>query len=587
MSTESYSNVYSFLFVTDTYYINFYFYLKERAGEEIVIKHPEFFVAADETGDNTNMSDDNKRSGGKVVGAIDSNLNANISTFDCHFTVVPFLGSHGKPLLCCVIIASGTPMAADWACGLDLFQIYSKELRPYGPCCVVNGLEIPTLVCVSEKGGILDDILVRCLCQIDASGVYGRERAVAACKVMGWDVATTIRPDRNRPPGSPAVFVPATSDGKTPTFLADGHGSRFSIEFLRHVALHGPTPWLVVLGVPYKTDLWQCGDDSAANGLFKYELHRVKMILNRDKELSNLAHNQKCILQTDIIPLVNVAWNRSFNNEENMKKVFARKGFNPFTRALLLHPEVLATKPETDTASSSTSSTTSSSTSTETSSSSTSTSTSSSSTSTSSKAPLLSLLNMTTAASHLNKISRLQELQDLAAKSGIRREGVTPGTIDVRPLVDIGRISSGKVCKEGGVEIISDGTILHELVLRDTLKEAEADRIAKDKKTLALKKKTDYDSLITTKLDQSKWGKGNLVTALTYKMGTSSGLKDKNKVELMAIWGTWKDKDPVLSASGDDDEEVVRSEQEAENRNKLLFKLNAMTTEQLNSLLRL
>ena len=65
-----------------------------------MIKHPEYFVAADETGDNTNMSDDNKRSGGKVVGATDSNLNANISTFDCHFTVVPFLGSHGKPILC-------------------------------------------------------------------------------------------------------------------------------------------------------------------------------------------------------------------------------------------------------------------------------------------------------------------------------------------------------------------------------------------------------------------------------------------------------------------------------------------------------
>ena len=194
---------------------------------------------------------------------------------------------------------------------------------------------------------------------------------------------------------------------------------------------------------------------------------------------------------------------------------------------------------------------------------------------------------MTTAAPHLNKITRLQELQDLAAKSGIRKEGVTPGTIDVRPLVNMGRISSGKVCKEDGVDIISDGTILHELEVRETLKDAEADRIAKDKKTLALKKKTDYDSLITTKVDQSKWGKGNLITALTYKMGTSSGLKDKNKVELMEIWGSWKNKEPVLSASGDDDEEVVRSEQEAENRNKLLFRLNAMTTEQLNSLIRL
>ncbi len=70
-------------------------------------------------------------------------------------------------------------------------------------------------------------------------------------------------------------------------------------------------------------------------------------------------------------------------------------------------------------------------------------------------------------------------------------------------------------------------------------------------------------------------------------MGASSGLKDKSKAELMKIWGSWKNRDPVLSASVDDDEEAVRSEQEEEKRKKLLLRINAMTTDQLNSLPRL
>jgi hypothetical protein len=51
------------------------------------------------------------------------------------------------------------------------------------------------------------------------------------------------------------------------------------------------------------------------------------------------------ISKTDIIPLVNIAWARSFARRESNKKAISMRGWNPLNRGCLENPEVLATKP--------------------------------------------------------------------------------------------------------------------------------------------------------------------------------------------------------------------------------------------------
>ena len=48
--------------------------------------------------------------------------------------------------------------------------------------------------------------------------------------------------------------------------------------------------------------------------------------------------------RTDIVPIVNYAWNRSFAKVESNKKAIAERGRNPLDRRLLLHPQILNTK---------------------------------------------------------------------------------------------------------------------------------------------------------------------------------------------------------------------------------------------------
>ena len=65
------------------------------------------------------------------------------------------------------------------------------------------------------------------------------------------------------------------SGGKIPVAIIDGHGSRFSVVFLRymHDIRHRWTP---LLGVPYETHKWQVGDSSQQNGTFSQESTRGK-----------------------------------------------------------------------------------------------------------------------------------------------------------------------------------------------------------------------------------------------------------------------------------------------------------------------
>ena len=105
----------------------------------------------------------------------------------------------------------------------------SGKAFPTGPTCEFQGKTLPMLCQWSEGGGISGEILTNILKRIDASGVLNR------------------------------------SSGVKPFLLVDAHASRFSLEFLRYIS-NESHPWVVCIGVPYGTHLWQVADSEELNG---------------------------------------------------------------------------------------------------------------------------------------------------------------------------------------------------------------------------------------------------------------------------------------------------------------------------------
>jgi hypothetical protein len=75
---------------------------------------------------------------------------------------------------------------------------------------------------------------------------------------------------------------------------------------------------------------FQVGDASALNGSFKMELYRAK------QEYLKYRTSMK-FEATDIIPLLNKSWVKSFGNVESAKKAIAHRGWNPLNWNLLDH----------------------------------------------------------------------------------------------------------------------------------------------------------------------------------------------------------------------------------------------------------
>ena len=74
--------------------------------------------------------------------------------------------------------------------------------------------------------------------------------------------------------------------------------------------------------------------------MFKFFLAVAKKLLMERKKKGFLP----MVLQaTDIIPMLNYAWERSFAIVPSNKKAINQRGWYPFNRNLLLHPELIAT----------------------------------------------------------------------------------------------------------------------------------------------------------------------------------------------------------------------------------------------------
>ena len=102
-----------------------------------------------------------------------------------------------------------------------------------GPKCSFRGKEVPAFICCSPKGGITSEILKKMLERMDSFNLFPR--------ILG---------------------------GPLPFLLIDGHGSQLQLPFLRYT--NDPDhPWIVCLGLPNRTALWQVGYSSEQNGCWK------------------------------------------------------------------------------------------------------------------------------------------------------------------------------------------------------------------------------------------------------------------------------------------------------------------------------
>jgi hypothetical protein len=126
--------------------------------------------------------------------------------------------------------------------------------------------------------------------------------------------------------------------GEKPLLLLDGHHSRMDLEFLEYVN-DDKHPWNVNIGVPYGTHIWQVADSSQDNGLFKLKPVETKREYNKLKGLESLT-------MSDIVPLVNTAFDSSFRLAHNTRTAIKERGWGPALNYCLLLDKRLSDQPK-------------------------------------------------------------------------------------------------------------------------------------------------------------------------------------------------------------------------------------------------
>ena len=290
----------------------------------IDIFRPDMALACDEVGCNLSMENDSSVGGEKYLTSTKGQAYQTTATKDSHFTCLGFTRFDGEPLLCVVLI-KGKKRDLMVETGIDLncangingdiekdneYAFFDnnfgeESLFPGGPTCTYKGKEVRCFVKCVPSGGMDGETLTEILEELDSLGLYDDDR----------------------------------KEGMIPFLLLDGHQSRFYLKFLEYIN-DDKHRWNVCIGVPYGTSLWQIGDSSEQNGVFK-------MLMAIEK--SNLfnarvdKYNQSIHLQrTDIMYLVKKTWPEAFGNVANNRKATAERGWYPYTRNLLLSDDIRA-----------------------------------------------------------------------------------------------------------------------------------------------------------------------------------------------------------------------------------------------------
>ena len=289
-----------------------------------LLTHPSCCLSMDETGGDTNMMGDGAAGGEKYVGRKGQAVKRPAGKKAKKYTTIGLTGLDGKPAMCILIFAGvkrnilmetgvDTSLFGDGSnldldddqANLEFFnENYGKgKLFPGGPTCNYKDKTVPCMVRYSPSGGITPDILTDILRTMDDLGVFEKER----------------------------------EEGIRPFLLLDGHQSRFSVPFLEYITNPGH-PWKVCIGVPYGTALWQIGDSIHQNGRYKMRTAMRKKIILRKRIAQMVAEIE--ILPSDIIPIVNYAWNHSFADVKGTKEAIVQRGWFPLNKNLLLLEEI-------------------------------------------------------------------------------------------------------------------------------------------------------------------------------------------------------------------------------------------------------
>ena len=190
---------------------------------------------------------------------------------DKHFTMLGFTPLNGEHILCLIIIA-GVQEKFEVKFGIDIDATpegdpsdadYFKKnhgkgkLFRMGPECCFNGKTVPCMVQWPPSGSKTSIILWDSLATMDHYDLFDQ------------------------------------SSNRKPFLLLDGNQSRFELPFLEYVT-NTDNPWMVCIGIPYGTSMWQVADLKQQNGSFKISIGKAKQKL-LSKRLDTYMDSQKCI----------------------------------------------------------------------------------------------------------------------------------------------------------------------------------------------------------------------------------------------------------------------------------------------------
>jgi hypothetical protein len=291
--------------------------------------HPDKLVFFDEVGENISQKGDGNAGGQKFMVAKDMRAQVRNSFKYNHFTVLGFTAADGRPVMCAILIAASklrltdvtgfTPLSTDAedvsSAGMKVLYYEIAAMKdehsngvdrmfPFGPTCTFNGSQVPTFIACSKNDSITSQLLTNMLSKMDDLELFNQ------------------------------------SSGVNPFLLCDGHGSRFEEPFLGYTP-ESNRPWTCCIGVPYGTPMWQVGDSTEQNGMFKVESKKAKAYTVRDKIRYGLPAT---LDKSDIVQIVNVAWQKSFGRVDTNNRAIAARGWGPLNYILLDHPELQETK---------------------------------------------------------------------------------------------------------------------------------------------------------------------------------------------------------------------------------------------------
>jgi hypothetical protein len=277
------------------------------------------------------------------------------------------------------------------------------------------------------------------------------------------------------------------------------------------------------------------GKSPEKNGCYKIALTSEKAALVLKKQRHCLPNPR--IETYEIVIVVNAAWQKSFARVAYNKEAIAARGWNPLTRNLLDHPEILATKePEQQPQESQEQEPSDSQTS------------------------VAATLNFGSGLSNTVMADIIQNIDREKVRAQIRQNQEW-GRKAIESLKECKKLSAGAVFKSGRAWL---GRDVLEVQLERTMKKKRKEKeIVRKRAGEKEKKKQAYlkASSEIAELEESKWSVSQLKALVNYKRRkTDSWQQPKNRAELLTKWAEIKHREtpppsPVRDEGDSSDEE--------------------------------